>query len=231
MPIDMLREPFKTVVPLLGVDESSHIRAFLGSATFVGDGPFLATAQHVVNRWDGPFGITTLSDPKHITPADVLVQDRDADLALLAAPGYPQERALQLAQDEEIKLNHFVACLEYSTTTINSNRRIVCFSPATRLGNVTRLVQLTQQYGKGGEDMLGLSFRALRGASGAPIVSNSSFRLWGIVIANRSHYLLPSQVERLLDETGQIAEETLFHLPQGLAVHVKHLRALIQSLA
>jgi hypothetical protein len=78
--------------------------------------------------------------------------------------------------------------------------------------------------------MLELSFPALRGASGAPVLSNLTFRLWGIITANVAYHLLPVQIEHVWDDEGQITEETRFLLPQAIAVHVKHLQAMLQQL-
>jgi hypothetical protein len=77
--------------------------------------------------------------------------------------------------------------------------------------------------------MLVLSFAALRGASGAPVVSNTDLHLWGIVTANRAYHLLPTQVETVLDEKNQLIEEVRFMLPQALAIHVKHLRSVLKQ--
>ena len=46
----------------------------------------------------------------------------------------------------------------------------------------------------------------------------------GILKANVSVELLPAQVEKILDENGKISEEIKYYLPQGLAIHVKHVR-------
>ncbi|MBM3133992.1 MAG: trypsin-like peptidase domain-containing protein [Chloroflexi bacterium] len=231
LPVETIN-PSETIVPLFGVDESDKASllgkyVFLGTGAFVGQRPFLVTAEHVVRGWNRPFVITTMPNTDDIMPANLVATNRDVDLAFLEVPGYPPERALKLAQDNEITFNQTVFCLEYSTT--RSQRRAIHLSPATRLGNVTRLVDLRERYGKAGEDALELSFPALLGASGAPVVSNS-FRIWGVVIANVSYHLLPSQIVTVLDEKNQILEETQFLLPQGLAVHVKHLRAMLQSL-
>ena len=77
--------------------------------------------------------------------------------------------------------------------------------------------------------MLVLSFAALKGASGAPVVSNANLDLWGIVTANRASDLLPTQIETTLDEKNQPIEEVKFMLPQALAIHVKHLRSILKQ--
>jgi len=53
------------------------------------------------------------------------------------------------------------------------------------------------------------------------------FRLWGVVTANVSYELLPVQIESIHDTTGKLDEETKFFLPQGLAINVKHVNALL----
>ena len=229
LPVEIMN-PSETVVPIFGVEESNAAGllgkyVFLGTGVFAGKQPLLVTAEHVVRDWKGAFAITTIPNTNNIMPAKLIIQNRDADLALLEVRDYPIEKALQLAQDDEITLNQFVYCLEYSTT--QAQGKAIHLSPATRLGNVTRLLNLTDRHGQAGEDALELSFPALRGASGAPIISNS-FRVWGIVIANVSYHLLPVQIESVLDEKNKILEETRYLLPQALAVHVKHLRAMLQ---
>lgn len=74
-----------------------------------------------------------------------------------------------------------------------------------------------------------LSFPALKGASGAPILSNDSFHLWGIIIANVDYHLLPAKVESVLDNKNDIYEETHYMLPQALAVNVMHVRQLLSQ--
>ena len=229
LPVEIMN-PSETIVPIFGVDESSSAGflgkyIFLGTGAFVGKQPLLVTAEHVVRDWTEAFAITTLPNTNNIMQAKLITKNRNTDLALLEVPGYPPQKALQLAQDNEITLNQSVYCLEYSTT--QALGKAIHLSPATRLGNVTRLLNLADRYGQAGEDALELSFPALRGASGAPIISNS-FHLWGIVIANVSYHLLPAQIESVLDEKNQVIEETRYLLPQGLAVHVKHLRAMLQ---
>ena len=79
--------------------------------------------------------------------------------------------------------------------------------------------------------MLELSFPALKGASGAPVITwKPPFRLWGILSQNVARELHPAQVEKVLDEGGNMTEETRFYLPLGLAIHVKHVRKLLEAL-
>ena len=76
--------------------------------------------------------------------------------------------------------------------------------------------------------MLELSFPALKGASGAPIMEwLPPFKLWGIVKVNIRAELIPAQIETVVNGQGKIEEETKFYLPQALAIHVKHIRQLV----
>ena len=218
-------EPQKSVVPIFAIDEANNIKHFLGTGTFVERRPFLVTAEHVVRDWKGPFAIAVLPDIAHIFRASLIAKHTDIDIAVLEVPGYAPERGLQLAEDSEISNNEDIVCLEYGTT--RSLGREIYLSPATRRGNVTRTLNLTDRLGKAGDGALELSFPALRGASGAPNLSNQSFKLWGIVVANVSYHLLSAQIESVLDEKAQIVEETRFMLPQAIAVHVKHVRAVL----
>ena len=87
---------------------------------------------------------------------------------------------------------------------------------------------MLDQYGAAGASMLELSFPALKGASGAPVMSGQ-FELWGVIIANVNHHLLPAQIETIYDDDGRVVEETQYMLPQGLAVHVNVIREFLTN--
>ena len=98
--------------------------------------------------------------------------------------------------------------------------------PASRVGNVTRRINY-DPLKEGGAGALELSFPVLRGASGAPVVTNDvNYHVIGIV----ARELTPIQVHVVLDEANQIYEETRYLLPQGIAINVLHLRAALEAL-
>jgi hypothetical protein len=222
---------YRTVVPIFTIDESNIYHSFLGTGTFIDGGSFLVTARHVVEAGDS-FTINlhpgvVPSGTSNVCRANLVIEDEELDLALLEVPEYsPGKEALELAQDDELACNELVVCFEYGTTQPRGKQFIM--SPATRLGNVTRIFDLSEQYGRAGESMLELSFPALKGASGAPVFSNRTFHLWGIVVANKEYEALPVQITSVLDEKNQPIEQIRYMLPQGLAVHVKHVRALLE---
>ncbi|HXQ33455.1 MAG TPA: serine protease [Anaerolineales bacterium] len=219
--------PIDYIVPIFAMDETPAISFFLGTGTFIGERPLLVTAYHVVKEWPGTFAITFMGDITRLYKANLLVSDEDTDLAILEVLGCTVQNAIQL-EENDIHPNQQVVCFEYGTT--RTAGRAINLSPATRLGNVTRLVNLVDRFGKAGENALELSFPALRGASGAPVLSNNSFRLWGIIIANVEYHLLPAQIESVHDEKNNILEEKRYLLPQALAVHVYHVKNLISRL-
>ena len=216
-------------MPIVGLNEDKSCGPFLGSGVFVGEVPFLVTCDHVLNDLDKEYGVAIESE-KRLATATVLTRDAGIDLAILNIDDYNPPHSLPFEEDENIILNNIVMCFEYGTTVTAGNN--IDFSPANRLGNVTRFRNLTDLYGKAGDYMLELSFPALKGASGAPIMSwTPPFKLWGIVKANLSTELMPAQVETIHDEKGNIEEETKYYLPQALAIHVKHVRELINTMA
>jgi hypothetical protein len=85
------------------------------------------------------------------------------------------------------------------------------------------------------DEAIELSFPALRGASGAPLMINEpmaysllgkqSGGVIGVLIANASYHLAPAQIEEVLNADNTSYGETRFMLPQGLAVSVRHIRA------
>ena len=211
-------KPADAIVPLFATSGSSNIHGFLGTAAFVGARNRLLTAAHVVQDCNREFGVVASLDISAVHHADLLRVDQDRDLALLETTNFQAESALELSQSDRIDFNSQIVCFEYGTTRVSGTS--ITLSPATRLGNVTRILDLTDLYGPAGRSMLELSFPALKGASGAPIMSNGSFELRGVIKANVGYEFLPAQVESIRDQSGTIMEETKFFLPQALAVNV-----------
>ncbi len=221
--------PSLCVVPVVGLHDDGGCGPFLGTGSFVGDQKVLITCEHVLAQWQGAYGISAQEDELRLYPAEPLIREPASDLACLRVSTYEPPYSFPLADDEEIILNEFVCAFEYGTTEVAGGH--INFTPANRMGNVTRVLDLTDQFDRAGDRMLELSFPALRGASGAAIVLwHPPFKLWGIITANYARELLPAHVERILEENGQISEETNFYLPQALGIHVSHVRAVLERL-
>ena len=218
-------DPRNAIVPLLAMSGRNAIGGFLGTAAFVGAPNRLLTAEHVIRNWDHEFGIVAYPDITTVHHAIPVRVDGDRDLALLETTNFVADMALELAESNMLNNNSQIVCLEYGTTRATSER--ISFSPATRLGNVTRMIDYTELYGLAGKDMLELSFPALKGASGAPVLSNDKLELWGVIKANVGYELLPAQIESILDDSGKIDEEIKYYLPQALAVNVTVVREFL----
>lgn len=220
--------PSLCAVPILGLHDDGGCGPFLGTGFFVGEQKRLVTCDHVLSGWDGDYGISAHEDIPCLYRATSLVRSEDMDLAVLDVEEYEPQYSFPLEDDKNIVLNQLVSCFEYGTTDVGGGH--IKFSPANRLGNVTRIRDLRSQYRRAGDHMLELSFPALKGASGAPVIlSRPPFQVWGVVTANVARELLPAQIERIYDEGGQIEEEIKFHLPQALAIHVMHVRAILRA--
>ncbi len=224
-------DPHKVVVPLIGYQSSrTDTLVFLGTGFFIvsRSNPLLVTVNHIVQGWEWGIGILELPDFT-IREAELVAQHPEVDLALLRVPEYRPDEPFRISRNSDLLLNQLVNCYEYSGSRFfeKPGEHGIALSSSCRLGNITRFDDLTDQYGEAGEQMLVLSFPALRGASGSPVVSNESLQVWGIVTANKAYHLLPAQIETVLDDKNQLLEEIKFMLPQALAIHVKHLRSII----
>lgn len=221
--------PSLCIVPVIGMHPDGGCGPFLGTGSFVGEQRRLITCEHVLAQWDGNYGISTHEDNPQLYPAMPIRRDTETDLACLEVKGYEPPNFIPLEHDDEIILNQLICSFEYGTTVVAGNH--INFSPANRMGNVTRVLDLTEHYSTAGDRMLELSFPALKGASGAPVFNwLPPFNLWGILSQNIARELHPARVETILDEEGNVTDETRFYLPQGLAINVIHIRELLQEI-
>ncbi|MDX2299440.1 MAG: serine protease [Xanthomonadaceae bacterium] len=218
-------DPAQVIVPIFGRAKNGDIAQFLGTGFFVGLEGLLMTADHVVRDWDGGLAIVCMRDLSLAYEADIVESDRAHDIALLRVETFRPPTVLELDFDSPIRPNIQVMTFEYGTTTVERGK--IVLSPATRMGNVTRLRDMSL-LGPAGANALEVSFPALRGASGAPIMRADTYRVWGVIVANVSSHLLPAQIESVLDEKNNIYEETRFMLPQAAAVNIRFARAMYQ---
>jgi hypothetical protein len=228
----MIVEIYKTVVPLVGYKRKDPTPILLGTGFFVENSPvpFLVTANHNIEDW---VVHTSIMVPPDLSTyqAEIIAQDEDVDLALLHVPKYQPEKALQIAQDSELVVNQVVNCYEYSELIIPKEIECETADPTSccRLGNIVSIADMRTTFGLKGEDMLVLSFAALKGSSGAPVLSNRSFRLWGIVANNMERELLPPHLETVYHEKNQTSKVVKYGLYQAVAIHVKHLRRILKQ--
>ncbi len=233
----MAFDPADVIVPLSYRHPDEGLLVFSGTAFFLHDSGLLVTAAHCVEGHTGAFEIAAGKGERgpdgkagvSRRAAEVIVIDSDADLAILKVETYRPKEAIRLYPGDTVPSNHFVMTYEYSTTSVERGKFLL--APATRIGNVTRARNFPSSRSKAGHMALELSFPALKGASGAPVLHWQTQALIGVVVANSSYHLLPAQIETVLDEKNEILEETKYMLPVGIAVNVRHLRSLLGRVA
>ena len=139
-------KPSECIVPIFAISEAGEVVQFLGSGSFVEETDLLLTADHVVRDWQGPFMIARWVDLDKRYSATIVHRDAAHDLALLRVDGFCCPTPIKVPQKgEEFHQNNFVMAYDYGTT-ITAGRQI-SVSPSTRIGNVTRILNLQAQYG------------------------------------------------------------------------------------
>lgn len=214
-------DPAERIVPIFGRSLAGEDGPFLGTGFFAGPDGLLMTADHVVRDWEGSFFIVCMKELTTTYLATVLERDSAHDLAILRVATYRPPSFLVLGFDEPFHPNVQLLAFEYGTTTTAGQQ--ITLNPATRLGNMTRIKDLPM-LGRAGDGALELSFPALRGASGAPVMRADNYHVWGVIVSNVSYNLLPAQIESVLDEGNNLFEEIRYLLPQAAAVNIRHAR-------
>lgn len=230
--------PRQSIVAVIGRNEAGYDRQFLGTGSLIGDGTILLTADHVLANWPvGRYSIYVNDVERDITgtfAAEVLERDPQHDLALLRVEGYQTPFPLTLHFDGQWAYNDQMITFEYSTTRVTGNN--VVMNPAARLGHITRFYD---DHLPGREDLIvdvyELSWPALKGASGAPLLfatpDDRGGQVLGVIIANKEHHLSPAFIETILREDNSQMEQTLYMLPLGLAVDIRHVREMYERVA
>jgi hypothetical protein len=199
---------------------------FLGTAFYFEHGgrTLAATAAHCIPKDDNS-RLCTVGDvlPLRLRFVSIGVLDSSLDLCLLVPADPPASVQLVLAGERLVEVTEPAYCYEYSTTSFKDGSWHI--NPASRVGNFVRLVQMEDRYGSAGKDMLEMSFPAIKGASGAPVIQirDGQAIVVGVVVANAEHHLLPAHIETVLSNNNNLVEERKYFLPQALAVHVLHL--------
>jgi hypothetical protein len=229
--------PKDVIVPIFGWDfPGETLPHFLGTGSIIGDGSILLTADHVTKDAPGRVGFFHLDNLSKPYQVELIERDQPHDLALFRTNEYRPEHPLELAFEEPVHTNNTLMTFEYGTTRTEGAR--IDLNPATRLGHMTRMIDLTETHGPAGLGAFELSFPALRGASGAPVMFDETgtrvlmgqkgFQIVGVIVSNASYHLLPAQIESVIDIENNYAEEIRYMLPQAVAVNINHLRPMYE---
>lgn len=232
-------QPLKAVFPIVIVTGKvpALSYSFLGTGFFIdSDGTFL-TAKHV-------FGdINTLERPEYSAvmlnlsaneaiPKKISGQkfSEQFDIALGHVEGVGEIQPLNLAS-KNAPMNRDVLTTEFSGTRseqIADETRALIFMPYFRKGHVICYYESTFPESIPTQCM-DLSFPALKGASGAPVIVETDGCVIGMVVGNMERELLPAQLEKVTDEDGKYTQEIRYFLPTGKAISWTHLTEFIKS--
>ncbi|MCK4361714.1 MAG: trypsin-like peptidase domain-containing protein [Dehalococcoidia bacterium] len=226
-------EPLKAIFPIFAVKQGSTY-SFLGTGFFLKkDGTFL-TAKHVFA--DNPLGvgeyyeIVFMYEGRSVHNVSNVRFSESFDIALGQADIekiVDNIEHLELAE-KDAPLNDDILTIEFSgtrTVTTEAGREIR-LPPSNRKGYVIRYY--TSDYPEVvPTKVLDLSFPALKGASGAPVIDEKDGRVIGLIVANVERHLLPAQIERI-DNGIKPKEEVRYFLPTGKAISWKHLTEFVQ---
>jgi hypothetical protein len=227
----------EVIVPVLGRDSPKANLRLLGTGSIIGGGSILLTADHVVAACPGQHFITTVpshlveielntKDPNPLWPIEVVERDEGHDLALLKINGYRASTPMPLWFDFPLHENWDVLTYEYSTTREEEDR--IRLSPAARRGHITRMLTV-DRLGQAGHNALEVSFPAVRGSSGAPLMyEHRGFHIIGVLVSNAEYHLLPAHVQIALNAANTLLDEVKYFLPQGIAVNIRHLRSMYE---
>jgi Trypsin-like peptidase domain len=208
----------------------------LGTGSIIGDGTIVLTADHVIRGVTGRLGFAVIiGGDVEVFLLTVLQSDADRDLALLRIHGYQAPNPLHVVFDANVSYNSDLVVLEYAQTEYTEAGQFL-LNPAGRRGHKTRNVNAKELGAIAGVHALELSFPALRGASGAPVLFESTPFVadelkWGIVgvlVANHDYHAIPAQTITYVGDDASYIEERHYMLPQGLAVDINHLKPMYE---
>jgi len=227
-------KPLKAIFPLVVANLGSGlVGPFLGTGFFVrADGTFL-TAKHVLEevplRGGEDFAAVLLPGQPTLYRVSHVRFAKQFDIALARAEGMQDIYPLEIAT-KNAPANDDVLTVEFSGTEsrpLEDGRPAMWFNPYYRKGHVICSYRSTYPEPIATR-CLDLSFPALRGASGAPVLAERDGSVLGMVLANVERHLLPAQVERV-DLASDRREEIRYFLPVGKAIGWQHLREFVQS--
>jgi len=232
MPIP--QHPLDAIFPIVALDNAGPTYSFLGTGFFVRADSTFMTAKHLLDPHTAAditfIAVDTRGQPATHAIEDVRFSPR-YDIAIGRVPTWNLPFPLQLSETEPA-LNADLITMEFSQTSSQSQpdgSSHLNLIPSARKGHVIRNYMTDSlSITPAPTHVLELSFPALRGASGAPVLAELRHpqpgAVVGLLIANVEHHLMPAQVERIDDHTGVI-EERRYFLPLALAISCRHLRA------
>ncbi len=241
MPAEL--RPELSIVPIVRASKTVPIAELLGTGFFVGQANSirLVTAKHVFEScqlaadekyaiaFRGETGIPVIAISR-------VLASPDFDLAVADVPleHIPTVMPLTLGKSDPA-LNADVFTFEYSGTQIEKptpGQTHIAFEPYTHKGNIVRSYDSTYPEKIKTPTFL-VSFPALQGASGAPLLSGTpskkSIAVVGMTVANVERHLIPAQIVQI-QEGKDFSEKISYYLPFGKALARAAVTEALQSM-
>lgn|GEM_PF-2946661 len=225
------RNPLRAVFPIVYVQKMPRLSyTFLGTGFFINGSGLFLTAKHVCLGVEEDCNavmvnpMTTEAMPYKISS---LQCSKEFDIALGRVGELSDMQPLTVA-NENAPMNYDVLTAEFSGThaeEIGEGTKALVFDAYFRKGTVLRYY-MSAFPEKVPTGCLELSFPALKGASGAPVIVESTGLVIGMIVGNVERELLPAQIETVTDGQKYI-EERKYFLPAARAISWKHLREMI----
>jgi len=228
------------IVPVVRYD-AGVLRAVLGTGFIVEfrDMRLVMTAGHVLdaardNGWE--FGVLYLltSGELHFASASSYVRSKRHDIAAIPlndfAEGLPAG-GLHFGSPD-YPLDADLCTFEYSRSSLFSipgeEHPALAVLPYFHKGHAMRRY-FEPPSDLNGESRLELSFPALQGASGAPVLNTGGDNgVVGMVVANHEQHLMPAQVVRV-ECGGDATEEVSYFLPMAVALDVRAILDFLEG--
>jgi Trypsin-like peptidase domain len=219
------------IVPIVSYSSRKRkVSRLLGTGFFIGRTvPFVVTARHVANGRSVDFASGESigfwyqhPDSVHYHPIAMCFPSPNLDIAAFAVTNLNPSRRFRMSKNL-VPTTIDVLTLEFGTSEINEEPTYM--RGVTHKGNA----MVHDSYDPViRAAVFQLSFPALQGASGAPIVRATDFVVVGMLVANRERELMPAQIVRV--EGDGIVEETRYFLPSGIALEGASIIEFLESI-
>ncbi len=226
MPLHL--SPLESIFPILKVNlEPFEIIERLGTAFFVREDGVLMSAKHVlaVAPAHGEAVVAAfLGEPGKVSWHRITAINASAGFDIAIGRMEPPVRIHPLSiASQDPPHNKDVLTVEFSGTKPGPRTD---FTPYHRKGHVVAVYD--SDYGTPSTRSFDLSFPALKGSSGAPLILERDGTVVGMIVANVERYLLPAHIERL-ESPGRAVESHQYFLPTGQAISWMHLHEFLET--
>ena len=228
LPSNALSVIAPVVTRTVGMQDRVH--DLLGTSFLVGQRLFMS-AKHVfgvIPQVGQELAVVSHGEALSAHLAEVIYQDPKHDIAIARVTQWPGDGGpLAITPTDILTMNSNVLTGEFSPTRsgvqLSDGRTAMAISVNWQKGNIVR--EYRPDFGYANETAcIDLSYPALKGASGAPVIEEQSGYVLGMIVANIERQLMPAQVERTERPDGTKDEVIRYFLPSAQALRASHLR-------